>query len=1795
MADPLDELFGDEEEKTQPDPLDELFGDKEEKTPSSDILPEGPDPLDALFGDTTPPSEYAPKQPHEAMENPAFEQRVANDREAFKEQDSRKATTIVDKTMNKPIREQVNTGNVLQDMEDNKEIERRNKRIATFGQIVKADPVEIQSAKTLAQVVESADPSHKAAIKHSYVQQLYEDRYKLANTAVKSALPIPASIEQINKIKDVALIVFDQFGIPEFSITKRVTPPLSPSDLHGNKDHVPDKIPGSYPFATNKQTGQQSNVVFKGMEVDGREYLIPTMQGGQPFKSDKEALDFAKAQGLEKYPSFTTKEAATKWAKENHGNILPDGTISHVDSLDATFMGKKEFQEKHEQKRLEKLNSGEKPEGSLYTKAYVEKEFGLSGGLYDNLVEAHIKNGLEPPTEPEIRDYKKYVSGETEETMFFEYLFGGVAGAVRPAAAIMVSRVGGIAGTALGVSAETGSFEGALNAVKIGQAYARGKSVKPEDLFWAGANTMIASAIGLPIGGLVGYTSVRLAGARASEIAKGLYDEFKNVHPSFKHITGVHVVNEAKRIMKDGITDSFDAAVHLAGSRMRQTGLTYLDEGVDVLGETRFPGGNSWTTPADEFNVGGSDGAGYYQTMRTRELIREGLAEGDPSVPFNNRTPDETHQIIVDALRAEREGFDDLPLAEKQEIIDRAKDLVKQLDADWHILHAQKINSLSTEHGLAGTEAGDRMIKLLEDIGFSGDLKGLDKNKYTDLINTLSKYVDDSGAGAGFREVIDRNLGASIYDNGDGLFFRNLFAIMADEHRIPKYGKAIYASEGEVTAINEMRAMASKSGKTGDDIVFNDPHLKVKHWETAEDMIQGRRGKTEFLPEKEAHKLEAEGRAFIIIDTPYHKMDRTKIPGMAKQMMEDFMKEAESRGLTDGIDSSMSHDFLLSVYNNVSHKTELSDVGTIVHGLLNGNFNPDKKLLTDIGRRIWVGKSMIEEHFNHHVAPLAKLYMRSGLAEDKEAFRRVLELNASLYSQVDDIVSHMARLVEFQKVNPNSLYQGKNVTQILYKAVSSESLSDSQVENIMRAAAQLDFTDPNSVHTFMRSLHTPSWGDIFEEIWFNSVLSGIATHSRNLLGNSFMLGQVELERMIRLISQTGSDVMTGNWAGAKINSKAIVGQFPTFGRSILDGFKMGWKAFQTEVPRFATSKYEEFAGSVSRGAGGGYKLPAITKGNIKIAGTEIWNTGRFVRTSSRALMAEDDLFKNIHYSMELHHAAWRKVRGIAMRNIERQGATNTAGETIVPLTGQQMDDLYKSLMINPTADMVTDAKNAALVGTFQKEMGKFGKGLNALRNATPGGRYIVPFLRTPMNITAETADRIPGVNLATAFSRYRASRVKGGMPFDWGVESSKFVASLALGYGILEMADDEGLAGMKLHGGYSTNPSIRAVEEVNFQQYSVEFMLGNKPVFIGFQNIEPLSGIMGIITDINSAYKEGRILGVGQAMQEVGWAFSRNISNKAFGQGFETLTTFFAPSERDSYLVAKQLGNTLTGFAFPSAFIRSVRDTLSYDEKGEYGKPNVYRQTTIMDAFHKIFPDSWWTKATGWVAPPGEGMNSLLMMQDIWGRAIVKEGLMDILREKYDIPDNLFTRFINYAVSPFQTRTNVHDNMLKGTPEMDALDEQWKTVNPPPAIGVPTSDNIQAVNELMIKLAKDPDPDNKLGNMSQPSRKMTVANVQWEMSREEYMEFRSREGRYKLKLILRHWNDLVQMEKAPNGRDMQRKLITDIGRHARAVVKQGMFASERIHIPPEPMAKLEKKGLTRQMLQSDLGLWLDEL
>lgn len=350
-------------------------------------------------------------------------------------------------------------------------------------------------------------------------------------------------------------------------------------------------------------------------------------------------------------------------------------------------------------------------------------------------------------------------------------------------------------------------------------------------------------------------------------------------------------------------------------------------------------------------------------------------------------------------------------------------------------------------------------------------------------------------------------------------------------------------------------------------------------------------------------------------------------------------------------------------------------------------------------------------------------------------------------------------------------------------------------DDLARAINALD--DPAQVAHFAANAFKATKADMVYEAWINALLSGPTTHAANILSNALTttLGVAESGVAAALSKVTGSGI------SLREPFARVVGGM----QGAVEGIAAGWQAYRTEMPTGNASKLE-----MARPRA----IPSANVGGLEIGGKQ-------VRIPGRLLMAEDEFFKAIGFRAE--------INAQAIRQATEEG-----------LTGRALANRAAELRANPTLEMTEAARKAAEKQTFTNPLGRAGTGLQLLVSNVPGLRFIVPFIRTPINLVKYAIDRSP---FAPLFKEARDNLTGKNGP----IARDNQIARIALGSTISATTAWLAAQGHITGGGPSQSEGAkRALMRADgWQPYSIK--VGD--TYYSYSRFEPFGMLMGVAAD----------------------------------------------------------------------------------------------------------------------------------------------------------------------------------------------------------------------------------------------------------------------------------------------------------------------------------------------------------
>lgn len=441
----------------------------------------------------------------------------------------------------------------------------------------------------------------------------------------------------------------------------------------------------------------------------------------------------------------------------------------------------------------------------------------------------------------------------------------------------------------------------------------------------------------------------------------------------------------------------------------------------------------------------------------------------------------------------------------------------------------------------------------------------------------------------------------------------------------------------------------------------------------------------------------------------------------------------------------------------------------------------------------------------------------------------------------------------------------KQVLKQMSDSLGGNKLTDQMIDDLK----QVDFKDPQSVRAVIQKYHKAGLFDMFYEAWMNGILSAPTSHAANILGNGLTLATKIPESAI-------AKTLSGKSPLGEIKAES-------FGawQGLKDGIRAGLKAFQTGVPSDMLTKIEM------------QRFDAIP-------GT----AGKAIRIPTRSLTAADEFFKSIVYRMELNRQAYNIA--------EAEG-----------LSGAKMAERMSKAM-NDVADpnfkgIHAKAHSESLYRTFNTPLGSFGQKIMNMRDWKISGtdiaplRFVVPFVRTPVNIAKFAMERTP-FNFAKIANDYRTGKITGA---ELNQELAKPIVGSLISAATV-MAALEG----NITGAAPKNKKDRDLfYAAGRQPYSVK--IGDK--YYSYSRLEPIGSIMGMSADfMNSVTDDERTLNKKAAA--IALAVTKNIASKTFMSGISKMLDAISEPERygDQYI------EQLAGSVIPSGVAAIARATDPY-------------------------------------------------------------------------------------------------------------------------------------------------------------------------------------------------------------------------------------------------------------------------
>jgi hypothetical protein len=294
-----------------------------------------------------------------------------------------------------------------------------------------------------------------------------------------------------------------------------------------------------------------------------------------------------------------------------------------------------------------------------------------------------------------------------------------------------------------------------------------------------------------------------------------------------------------------------------------------------------------------------------------------------------------------------------------------------------------------------------------------------------------------------------------------------------------------------------------------------------------------------------------------------------------------------------------------------------------------------------------------------------------------------------------------------------------------------------------------------------------------------------------------------------------------------------------------------------------------------------------------------------LRVPTIALGIEDAAFKGITYRMEL--------AALALREARAEGKTGAALEARV-----------RELEASPPATLLAEAVDQAMLRTLNAELGPTGQMFMRWANSVPGGRVILPFIRTPTNAMKWFGQRTP--ILAQLSHQNWRDMMAGGAARD------KAIARQLVGGAVSAVIAYEVAQG-NISGGGDPDRRLKSIEREEKPPYSIR--IGG--TWYAYSRLDPVGAMIGLIADYAeitgriptqddleawAAHGEGLALAVGHVMV-----------NKTYMRGLADVLEAMKDPQRNVGTVASGFARSIVP-AGARAVTRQMDDNILRDARG---------------------------------------------------------------------------------------------------------------------------------------------------------------------------------------------------------------------------------------------------------------------
>jgi hypothetical protein len=646
---------------------------------------------------------------------------------------------------------------------------------------------------------------------------------------------------------------------------------------------------------------------------------------------------------------------------------------------------------------------------------------------------------------------------------------------------------------------------------------------------------------------------------------------------------------------------------------------------------------------------------------------------------------------------------------------------------------------------------------------------------------------------------------------------------------------------------------------------------------------------------------------------------------------------------------------------------------------------------------------------------IAKKAVTTGSLEDQANAMSAIQQQIMIQSKVGAVQSEIGRALVAQKIKVSP----EDRTAQAFERVINTWGGKPKVERILNAISKMDPNDPKSINRFIQDASKSTFNDKLYYVWMNAILSGPKTHVVNTVSNAVTALTTPVERAFSAAIQAPKAL----WGGQRTRY---------LGESVQSLKGMG-AGVGVKVSRWVPDKFVEWFPGFTNGVktwleSGLPKTPEF--GMLHETSTQIppisGKLGDVIGIPGKMLGWSDDAFKTVNYGGTLYSNAYRKA-------------------ALEGLSGKALRVRQAELIKNPTEELVSEASQDAIYRTFQQELGPNSKIVSHLRSIDIAGfeplKYVVPFIRTPINIMKYGLERTP-----LNFIRLGYKGIRGQL----GPEAADEIGRAAMGSAVAAAVIGYKLEG-KITGYGPTDPRLRnAWLSSGNKPYS--FIIGGKSY--QYNRIEPVGAVVSMVSDAVDLHD---VMESEDAARIISMAIGRNITSKTYMQGLSNLMNAMSDPERyGTRYVSSMAGSVVPGAVAQTkqAFDPTLRRPRSPLEAIKARTPGLGEDVpvayTIWGETVKLGDENWIKNllspvATGEISKD-KATTEVVRLGVKPGSPQRKLGKMELTDQEYDqyarssgqLAHQLITKIVNrpnYDSIPDETKRGLFDDLFSAARE----------------------------------------------------------------------------------------------------------------------------------------------------------------